>query len=87
VVSASSANVIATIIPGGGINLSDPVQASFDGERILVTNPGDNSIALFKAADLSYVGTISFGGTPYGACSDGINFWVTFIGTHFLVRF
>jgi hypothetical protein len=87
VVSASSAKVIATIIPGGGINLSDPVQASFDGERILVTNPGDNSIALFKAADLSYVGTISFGGTPYGACSDGINFWVTFIGTHFLVRF
>jgi YVTN family beta-propeller protein len=74
VVQASSGNVVATI---GGLN--NPFSLTFDGERILATNVGTTSVSVFKAADLSLVATVSTGaaGTPYGACSDGINFWVT----------
>jgi hypothetical protein len=69
--------VLATLT-GNGLN--GPYQASFDGERILVTNSGSNanSVSMWKAADLSPLGSFQIGqSTLLGACSDGISFWVT----------
>jgi hypothetical protein len=74
VVQASSGNVVATI---GGLN--NPFALTFDGERILATNLGTSTVAVFKAADLTLIATAQIlgGDGPYGACSDGINFWIT----------
>jgi hypothetical protein len=73
--------VIATL---SGNGLTGPTQAAFDGERILVTNfGGGDSVSLWTATDLTPIGVFSTGiGTlPLGACSDGLNFWVTFFTT------
>jgi hypothetical protein len=77
--------VLATLTGNG---LSGPRAIAFDGERMLVTN-FSNRVSLFKAADLSPLGFISTGANtaPTGACSDGLNFWVTFSGTNRLARF
>ena len=76
--------VLATLTGNG---LSSPRSVAFDGERILVTNGGGN-ISLWKAADLTQIGFTPAGsGTdPFGACSDGLNFWIT-IGDSRLARF
>jgi hypothetical protein len=68
--------------------LSGPTQAAFDGERILVTNSGD-FVSLWKATDLTPIGnfTMPTGSTPFGVCSDGINFWITLANSYLLVRF
>jgi DNA-binding beta-propeller fold protein YncE len=84
VVQASSGNVVATIVSDGVNNLSGPQQASFDGERVLVTNRGNNSITLFKAADLSVIANEIFNDTPYGVCSDGTHFFITFTSAELL---
>jgi hypothetical protein len=78
--------VLATLTGNG---LTTPATAAFDGERVLVTNNGGNSVSLWKAADLTPLGTFATGaGTnPFGACSDGLNFWITFLGTNKLARF
>jgi hypothetical protein len=78
--------VIATL-SGNGLNL--PLQAAFDGERILVTNNSGNSVSVWKASDLTPIGTFSTGTNtnPYGACSDGVNFWFTLQTTGKLARF
>jgi hypothetical protein len=83
VVQASSGNVVATITPDASNRLSGPTAASFDGQRILITNTLGNSVTLFKAADLSFIANVPTGAstTPYGACSDGINFWIAPGGT------
>ncbi len=83
VVQASSGNVVGTINPDASNRLSGPTAASFDGERILITNNLGNSVTLFKAADLSFIANVPTGAstTPYGACSDGINFWIAPAGT------
>jgi hypothetical protein len=82
VVQASNGNVVATIGADANNHLSGPETASFDGERILVTNQSGNSVTAFKAADLSFIANVTTGSTsfPYGACSDGVNFWVTIRG-------
>jgi hypothetical protein len=74
-------------LTGNGLN--GPETIAFDGERMLVTNFNGNSVSLFKAADFSPLGSISTGaGTaPVGACSDGMNFWVTLRDTDRLARF
>jgi YVTN family beta-propeller protein len=88
VVQASTHKVIATIASDGTNLLSGPEQASFDGERILVTNNTGNSVTIFKAADLSFIANLSTGtSSPYGVCSDGVNFWVTVFDSHNLLRF
>jgi YVTN family beta-propeller protein len=88
VVQASTGNVVATIAKDPSNQLDLPLGASFDGERILVTNFLGNSVTVFKAADLSFVAKIPTGGTnPYGACSDGINFWVPLVNAGSLLRF
>ncbi len=75
VVRASTGAVLATLTGNG---LSGPKAAAFDGQRILVTNLLGGSVSLWKAADLTAIASVSTNGPqPYGACSDGINFWVT----------
>jgi YVTN family beta-propeller protein len=88
VVQASSGNVVATITADASNNLNAPVAASFDGERVLVTNFG-NSVTVFKAADLSLIANAptAVGSIPYGACSDGLNFWIPLVGSGNLLRF
>ena len=86
VVRASNGAVLATLTGNG---LKNPGVAAFDGQRVLVTNVFGESVSLWKAADLSPLGSFPTGtGTfPFGACSDGINFWITFQGTGKLARF
>jgi hypothetical protein len=83
VVQASSGNVVASIGADANNKLNQPAGASFDGERILVTNYGGNTVTVFKAADLSFIANVStatgFVTGPWGACSDGVNFWVAFL--------
>jgi hypothetical protein len=63
-----------------------PNQAAFDGERILVTG-ASGSVALWRASDLTSIGKVSTGGLrPTGACSDGINFWISLHTPGFLAR-
>ncbi len=78
--------VLATLT-GNGLN--SPKAIAFDGERMLVTNLNGDSVSLFKAADLTPLGSISTGANtaPTGACSDGLNFWVTLLDTDRLARF
>jgi hypothetical protein len=87
VVRARDGLVPATLT-GNGLN--GPNQTAFDGQRILVTNNGGNSVSLWKAADLTPIGTFSTGGrgsTPFGACSDGVNFWIALPGANQIARF
>ena len=86
VVQASSGSIVATISQDANNNLLNPQGASFDGERILMANFIGSTVTLFKAADLSFIANISTGGS-FGACSDGINFWVPLQGTGNLLRF
>jgi hypothetical protein len=78
--------VLATLTDNG---LSNPVTAAFDGERLLVTNAGGSSVSLWKAADLTPLGSFSTDALtdPFGACSDGLNFWITLGNTNKLARF
>ncbi len=85
VVRASTGSVLATL-SGNGLN--QPATVAFDGERVLVTNFGGNSVSLWKAADLSELGVFSgASGAPLGACSDGLNFWITLRNANKLARF
>jgi S-layer family protein len=86
VVRASTGEVIETL---SGNGLSRPMVAAFDGQRVLVTNINGHSVSLWKAADLTPLGSFSTGAgtSPHGACSDGINFWVTLLDVTKLARF
>ena len=86
VVRASS-GAILRILTGNGLN--NPQVAAFDGERILVTNPDSDSVSLWKAADLTPLGSfpVPAGSGPFGACSDGINFFVALTSNGQLARF
>jgi hypothetical protein len=82
----ASAFVLATLTENG---LNFPLSAAFDGERILVVNEND-SVSLWKAADLTPLGTVPTGGpdtNPSRSCSDGLNFWIVPGGTNKLARF
>jgi DNA-binding beta-propeller fold protein YncE len=78
--------VLATLTGNG---LSDPDQAAFDGERILVVNRTGDSVSVWKASDMTPIGTFSTGaGTaPLGVCSDELNFWMVFSTANKLARF
>jgi hypothetical protein len=78
--------VLATL-SGNGLNL--PRAVAFDGERVLITNVLGNSVSLWKATDLSPLGSFSTGENtePTGACSDGLNFWITLQVAQKLARF
>jgi hypothetical protein len=85
-VRASNGVVLATLTGNG---LAAPIGSAFDGQRILVTNLTGNSISLWKAADLTEIGTLSTGAAtgPWGAASDGLGFWVTLFFSNRLARF
>jgi hypothetical protein len=72
------AGTVVATLSGNGV--SAPISAAFDGERVLVTNFFVNSVSVWKATDLTPIATTSTGtGTgPFGACSDGLNFWIAF---------
>jgi hypothetical protein len=78
--------VLATLTGNG---LRTPQQAAFDGQHILVTNFDGNSASLWRATHLTPLGSFSTGANsgPRGACSDGINFWITLVTTDRLARF
>ncbi|HKF45283.1 MAG TPA: S-layer homology domain-containing protein [Thermoanaerobaculia bacterium] len=85
VIRASSGVILATLTGNG---MDSPGQVAFDGQRILVPNFTGNSVSLWKAADFTPLGAFPVGSSgPYGACSDGINFWITLNGSGKLVRF
>ena len=77
VVRASTGAVLQTLTGNG---LSGPRSAAFDGERVLVTDYNSSAVSIFKAADLSPLGFANIGTSvlPYGSCSDGVSFWITF---------
>ena len=68
--------------------MNSPNTAAFDGERILIIDPNGNNVSLWKAADLTPLGSVSTGSLtgPTGACSDGLHFWIT-LATGKLARF
>jgi hypothetical protein len=81
--------VLATL---SGNGLDHPQQAAFDGERMLVTNFANfngQSVSLWRAIDLTPLGTFPTvtNSAPFGACSDGLNFWITLFNSAKLVRF
>lgn len=88
--SGALAGTVLATITGSGLN--NPRSVAFDGERILVTNENGNSVSLWKASDLTPLGTFSTSTTffptiPFGACSDGLSFWITLVGSDKLARF
>lgn len=86
VVRASTGAIVKTLTGNG---LDQPFAAAFDGQRILITNFGGDSVSFWRAADLTPLGSVSAGDdtTPLAACSDGINFWVTLSNTNQIARF
>jgi hypothetical protein len=85
VVRASNGAVLATLTANG---LNTPSTAAFDGQRILITNPMGGSVSLWKAADLTTLGTFStLPGGPIWAASDGVDFWLVLSNTNQLARF
>jgi len=86
VVRAATGDLIATLT-GNGLN--GPEVAAFDGLRVLVTNTASSTLSLWRSADLTPLGSFSTGHftLPFGACSDGVNFWITLRETGQLVRF
>ena len=83
VVRPSTGTILATLTANG---LSQPVAGAFDGQRLLVTDVGGN-VSLWKAADLTPIGVFPLSTSPFGACTDGIAFWLTFPVTNKLARF
>jgi len=83
---AFAGTVLATLSDNG---LSGPTTVAFDGERILVTNVFGNSVSLWKATDFTPIGQFPTGTitNPTGACSDGLNFWLTLQFADKLARF
>lgn len=81
-----SGTVIATLTGNG---LGTPFQAAFDGERVLVTNLNSHSVSLWKASNLTAIGSFPTGAStfPQGVCSDGVNFWITLQGGQALARY
>ena len=89
VVRASTGSVLATLTGNG---LGNPQLAAFDGQRVLVTggsNGFSDGVSLWKAADLSPIGFSATGSStgPFGACTDGISFWITLSSSNGLARF
>ena len=83
VVNASAGSLVATLTGNG---LTPPIQAGFDGERIVVTN-AFGTLSLWRAADLKPLGSIPTGIAPGGVCSDGLDFWITSSSLNQLARF
>ena len=85
VVRASDGTVLKTfsVANGDPNGLNAPAAAAFDGQRVLVTDDA-GGLSLFQATSLSPLGAIATPGVsqPWGVCSDGVNFWVSFAGSN-----
>ena len=90
VVRASDATVLKTFSAANGNQngLNLPHVAAFDGQRVLVSN-ASGGLSLFKATDLSIIANPPTPGVdaPFGVCSDGVNFWVSFFQSGAIGRF
>jgi hypothetical protein len=87
VIRPSSGAILATLTGNG---LDEPKTAVFDGQRLLVTNfnfGGPGSVSVWKAADLTPIGSFATGPSAFGACSDGVSFWITFFNSNRIARF
>jgi hypothetical protein len=86
VVRPSSGAVLA-ILTGNGLAL--PNGGAFDGQRVLITTANGDVVSLWKAADLTPLGSFSTGSntSPLSACSDGAYFWIVLADTNQLARF
>ena len=88
IVRASNGTVLRTLT-GNGMN--GPWAAAFDGQRVLVTNAtvDVDSVSIWKAADSSEAGNflLGSGSHPFGACSDGVFFWIVLQGKSQIARF
>jgi hypothetical protein len=78
---------ILQTLTGNGLN--GPLTAAFDGQRVVVTNTIGDSVSLWKAADLTPLGSFSTGlvTRPVGACSDGVDFWIALSTVNQVARF
>lgn len=85
--SGSFAGAVLATLSGKGLN--SPTTCAFDGERILVTDFDGDRVSLWKASDFSPIDNIATpsGSNPWGACSDGVNFWISLLATGKLARF
>lgn len=87
-VGSLAGTVIATLTGNG---IGRVTQIAFDGERMLVTNVDAHNVSLFRGSDLTPIGqfavTTGSATAPFGACSDGINFWIALSGSDNLARF
>jgi hypothetical protein len=72
----ASTGVILETLTGNGLDGVEGV--AFDGQRILVANREGRSVSLWKAADLTPLGSFPTGAAsqPRGVCSDGLHFWI-----------
>ena len=86
VVRPSSGAVLA-ILTGNG--LAAPNGGAFDGQRVMITTAFGDVVSLWKAADLTPLGSLSTGTntSPLSACSDGAYFWIVLADTNQLARF
>ena len=69
--------------------MNTPIQAAFDGQRILVTSKFGGA-SLWKAADMTVIGSFPTGPLlpfPFGSCSDGESFWIANVNGPTLARF
>ena len=84
----SSPFVLQTLSFNG---LYAPVCAAFDGQRVLMTNFNGDTVSLWKAADSTPLEISGIPNSlnirPLGACSDGVNFWVTLNASDVIVRY
>jgi hypothetical protein len=89
VVQASTGAIVANIPSDASNGINIPQRPSFDGERVIVPSYSSNSVALFKAADLSLIAKVDLGAGagPTGTCNDGVNFWITLSDQQRAVRF
>lgn len=66
-------------VPPGG----SPSYLAFDGRRVLLFSANTDQLLIWDAASLTPIATVSTGlptgiqGLPQGACSDGVNFWLS----------
>ena len=86
VVRPSTGAILATLTGNG---LAGTFGSAFDGQRVMITNQTGDTVSLFKAADLSPIGSFPMGaGTGVvGAASDGIHFWIALQSANKLARF
>jgi hypothetical protein len=83
----ASTGTVLRVLTGNG--LAGPFAAAFDGERVLVTNQFGDSVSLWKAADLTPLGTFPMpaGSTVAGACTGGAYFWIALDYANKIARF